>query len=346
MAFCGYLKQSATPTIVLGPFLDATDGVTAETALTISQADVRLSKNGAAFAQIGEATSATHMEAGYYSKLTNATDTGTLGVLTVAVAESGALPVRHDFLVVTADEWDRLHDTVGAVPAFGILDRGTAQSATSTTLVLRAAATFADDTTIGATLMAFGSTQGYWQTRSVTDYVLSTDTATVDAWTVTPSGTITYVLLAGAPSSASSLPAVNVTQIAGQTASAAAAVTFPATVASTTNITAGTITTATNVTTLNGIAANVVTASALATDAVTEIQAGLATSAALATVSGYLDTEVAAILAAVDTEVAAIKAKTDSLTFTKALELDANVQSFNGVTLTGDGSAGDKFDVV
>lgn len=39
----------------------------------------------------------------------------------------------------------------------------------------------------------------------------------------------------------------------------------------------------------------------------------LATAANLATVAGYIDTEVAAILAAVDTEVAAIKAKTDNL---------------------------------
>lgn len=202
MAIAGILKQSTAATIVLGPFLDDTDGKTAETALTIAQADVRLSKNAAAFAQVGESTSATHMENGYYSKLVNTTDTNTLGRLVVAVQEAGALPVRQDYVVVTADEFDRQFDIVGAVPALGILDRGTAQSATSTTLVLRSAATFADDTVIGATLMAFGATQGYWQTRSVTDYVLSTDTATVDAWTVTPSGTITYVLLAGAPASA------------------------------------------------------------------------------------------------------------------------------------------------
>ena len=103
--------------------------------------------------------------------------------------------------------------SVGAHPQLGIIDSGTAQSASSTTLVLRSAATFADDTVNGATLMVFGSTQGYWQTRSVTDYVLSTDTATVDAWTVTPSGTITYVLLAGAPASATIFPAMNAEQI-------------------------------------------------------------------------------------------------------------------------------------
>ena len=44
-------------------------------------------------------------------------------------------------------------------------------------------------------------------------------------------------------------------------------------------------------------AANAIDAAALAADAVTEIQSGLATAANLATVAGYLDTEIAAILA-------------------------------------------------
>lgn len=205
MAFNGYLKQSATPTIVLGPFLDSTDGVTAKTAASPVP---RLSKNGAAFAARSDATAIAHMENGYYTCVFNATDTGTLGLLAIGATGTASIPIRQDYLVVTADEWDRQFDTVGAVPAIGIIDRGTAQSATSTTLVLRSAATFADDTVIGATLMVYGSTQGYWQTRSVTDYVLSTDTATVDVWTVTPSGTITYVVFAGAPQGTSSLTAI------------------------------------------------------------------------------------------------------------------------------------------
>ena len=151
MAIAGILKQGTAATIVLGPFLDDTDGKTAETALTIAQADVRLSKNAAAFAQVGESTSATHMENGYYSKPLNTTDTGTLGILTVAVAETGALPVRQDYSVVTGQEWDRMFQTTGAVANLGILDRGTATAATSTTLTLAGSSTFADDTIIGAT---------------------------------------------------------------------------------------------------------------------------------------------------------------------------------------------------
>lgn len=53
----------------------------------------------------------------------------------------------------------------------------------------------------------------------------------------------------------------------------------------------------------------------------------------------FLDTEIAAILAAVDTEVAAIKAKTDSLTFTVANVVDANTRRVHDVALVGDGAA-------
>lgn len=64
---------------------------------------------------------------------------------------------------------------------------------------------------------------------------------------------------------------------------------------------------------VGAMAANVMTAAAAAADLTTELQSGLATAAALDTVDNFLDTEVAAILAAVDTEVAAIKAVTDLL---------------------------------
>lgn len=112
-----------------------------------------------------------------------------------------------------------LDDTAGAVPWFGILDQGTAQSATSTTLVLRSGAAFANDELIGATILITGGTTGVGQTRVITDYVLSTDTATVDTWTTTPSGTITYKIFASA-SGPTALPTpVNVTQIAGSAVS-------------------------------------------------------------------------------------------------------------------------------
>ena len=105
------LKQSTAATVKLGAFVDDTDGKTAETGLTISQADIRLSKNGGDFAQTNNATGATHDEFGYYDIPLDTTDTGTLGRLRVAVHESGALPVWQDFLVVTANVYDTLCST-------------------------------------------------------------------------------------------------------------------------------------------------------------------------------------------------------------------------------------------
>ena len=102
------LKQSTAATIKIGPFVDSTDGVTAETGLTISQADIRLSKNGGAFAQTNNATGATHDENGYYGVPLDTTDTNTLGRLRVAVNESGSLPVWQDFMVVNANVYDSL----------------------------------------------------------------------------------------------------------------------------------------------------------------------------------------------------------------------------------------------
>ncbi len=103
-----FLRQSTATIVKLGPFLDSIDGVTAETALTISQADVRLSKNGGNMAQKNESSSCTHDENGYYDCNLDVTDTGTPGRLLLSVSESGALPVWHEFMVVPANVYDSL----------------------------------------------------------------------------------------------------------------------------------------------------------------------------------------------------------------------------------------------
>ena len=103
-----WLKQSTATTVKLGPFFDEDDGKTEEVGLTISQADIRLSKNGAAFAQTNNAAGATHDENGWYGVPLDTTDTGTLGRLTVAIHESGALAVWEKYLVVPANVYDSL----------------------------------------------------------------------------------------------------------------------------------------------------------------------------------------------------------------------------------------------
>lgn len=103
-----FLKQSTAVDIGLGPFLDDTDGKTAETALTITQPDIRLKKNGGAWAQKNAAQTLSHEEAGWYAVSLDSTDTNTLGVLIVAIHETGALPVWEKFQVVPANVYDSL----------------------------------------------------------------------------------------------------------------------------------------------------------------------------------------------------------------------------------------------
>ncbi len=103
-----WLKQSTATDVELGPFVDDTDGKTAETGLTISQADCQLIKNGGAAAQKNDATSASHLAGGHYKVPLNTTDTNTLGRLRLYVNESGALPVWRDFMVLPANIYDSL----------------------------------------------------------------------------------------------------------------------------------------------------------------------------------------------------------------------------------------------
>jgi hypothetical protein len=102
------LKQSTAVTVKIGPFLDSTDGVTPETLLTILRADVRLSKNGGAYAQKTEASASSHDENGEYDVNLDATDTGALGLLKLTIQEAGATPVWEWFVVLTANVYDSL----------------------------------------------------------------------------------------------------------------------------------------------------------------------------------------------------------------------------------------------
>lgn len=137
--------------------------------------------------------------------------------------------------------------------------------------------------------------------------------------------------VAGSVASVTATVNANVTQLSGDTTAADnAEAFFDGTGYAGTGNTIPTVTTVASVTaiatggiTAGSIAADAIGASELAADAITEIQSGLATASALSTVAGYLDTEVAAILAAVDTEVTAIKAKTDLIPASPAATGDA-----------------------
>jgi hypothetical protein len=87
-------KSTASQEVLLGPFLDDTDGKTAETALTINASDIKLWKRGGTTESNKNSGGATHIADGRYHATLDATDTDTVGELILNVAVAGALPVR------------------------------------------------------------------------------------------------------------------------------------------------------------------------------------------------------------------------------------------------------------
>lgn len=212
------LKQSTAVTIKLGPFLDSTDAVTAETALTISQSDVLLSKNYGAFAQKNDSSAATHDAAGWYGVPLNTTDTATLGPLQIHVNESGALPVWDFYTVVPANVYNSIVagsgylnvnvETVGGVTApilawaaaIGSMTTGTvdntAFTATTTVLETSSITTAASDHWVGRSIIfTSGTLQN--QAKRISAYSLSSGRGrfTYDATTSAPANGVSFVIV-------------------------------------------------------------------------------------------------------------------------------------------------------
>lgn len=112
-----FLRQSTAQTIRFGPCLDKTDGVTEETALTLAQADMRLSKDGGAFAQKSAAGNATHDSDGWYSTSLSTTDTNTVGELILNVHQpANMLPVWLRWWVLEEAVYDAMFGASAAGP--------------------------------------------------------------------------------------------------------------------------------------------------------------------------------------------------------------------------------------
>ena len=109
------LRQSTATAVVIGPFLDDSDGYTPLTSVTVASIDADLYKHSNAHPRTGTGLTITasggsndcsHIANGYYSLELTATDVGTLGTLRLTLNYSGALPLWHDFEVVTQNYWD------------------------------------------------------------------------------------------------------------------------------------------------------------------------------------------------------------------------------------------------
>lgn len=187
-----YLRQSTAVEVPIGPFSDETDGFTAQTGLTIdiTSGDLVLKKGAGDWADKSEGTVPAHESKGWYRCLLDATDTNTVGPLTLVVYRTDFIPVWHQFFVLPAIQYDVL------TGAFHFA--GTAQDGTSTSITLAAGASSVNDYYNDKTVVHITGGTGWGQQRLITDYVGATQVATVDTWTITPDNTSTYALVVAA----------------------------------------------------------------------------------------------------------------------------------------------------
>ena len=101
------LKQSTAGVLKIGPLVDTAGA--AATALTLASTDIILSKEGSTtFAAKVNSTGATHRNGGMYTAPYDAADVDTLGILSVNVNKTGAMPWAEKWFVVTANVYDSL----------------------------------------------------------------------------------------------------------------------------------------------------------------------------------------------------------------------------------------------
>lgn len=187
-----YLKQStASQTRVIGPFVDDTDFTTAETALSIANTDVKLSKNGGASANKNSG-GGTHVANGMYALTFDATDTATVGELSGSILVSGALVVPFKFTVLE----EVVYDALFGAGATGLLPANVTQAA-GQTVSATGAVDFDDLATILEDTSDLQGNQGDWATATsvtVSDkegFKLASDgLSLVTAWTVGITGNV------------------------------------------------------------------------------------------------------------------------------------------------------------
>jgi hypothetical protein len=256
------IRGNNSQEIVLGPFLDDTDGKTPETGLTIANTDIKLWKNGATALVNKNSGGATHLANGLYLITLDGVDTNVYGPMVIFVHVAGALPVRVE-CDVTKIDWRRYSElsTLEYIYWNNCVYFTATGTPTATTIPIGLDAysdlpvQTNDDAYIGMMLVSYSN---YQTVSRVVDYNGTTKVLTIDPpLPVVPSSGDQFLLIPGAP---------------GTLADGA--------------ITAGTF------------ASNAITGAKIAADAVTKIQNGLALATALQTVDDNVDTLIARLTSA------------------------------------------------
>lgn len=323
-----FLRQStASQEVPLGYFVDSTDGNTEETALTIANTDIKVWKTGATTLANKNIGGGTHISNGIYYAVLDATDTDTIGPLRLFIHVSGALAVKVDCVVLDEAVYDALF--------------GTTALATATNITAAAGITLADGA-ITAAKIAAGAIDAAAMNVTGSEFTAIPWNA---AWDAEVQSEVEDALVAhrldellNADSDIDGVAPPTVGSVFHELMSkTAGSFTFDQTTDSNEAIrdNMGTAQTGDTFARLGAPAGVSISADIAAIEAQTNdigvAGAGLtalATQASVNVIDDFLDTEIAAI-----------KAKTDSLTFTVAGQVDANIQSINDTTIVGNGAA-------
>lgn len=353
-----FLRTNTAVIITVGPFYDKTDGVTIETGLTISNERITLTADtdagsaptnildnvtGATSGTDNDLNYITGNDAGMMQLELSAANTNRLGRMLLSITDAANhVPVFHEFMVMPALVYDTFFASSGGAtfPAATLasttnITAGTVTTATNVTTVnglaanVITAASMAADASAEIADAVWDEDATAHQTQGTFGQAIgdpAADTNSIYKAVVTDATGATV----GVDVVAIKAETVNILADTAEIGAAGAGLTALATQVS-----------------VNDLPTNAELATALGTadDAVLSAVATLQTSvddlptnAELATALGTADDAVLAAVATVDTVVDAIKVKTDQLTFTKANELDSNLQSVNGVTVNGDGA--------
>lgn len=122
-----HIRRGSAFTLQFGPFVDKDGNVVSSATVT-----PRLSKKGASWVARNDATAIVHTENGYYTVVLDATDTNTLGSLKIASTDgTNYVPVFDEFEVTPETVYDALYS--GSNDAFDALGRVTVGTWATTT---------------------------------------------------------------------------------------------------------------------------------------------------------------------------------------------------------------------
>lgn len=330
-----FLRTNTAVIITVGPFYDKTDGVTIETALTITNERITLTADtdagsaptnvldnvtGATAGTSNDLNYITGNDAGLMQLELSAADTNRLGRMFLSITDAANhVPVFHEFMVMPA----LVYDTFFASSGGATFPAATLASTTNITAAAGCAVS-----SLGANVITAGSInaaaldgKGNWNIGK-TGYALSA--AGVQA---------VWDALTSAFTTVGSIGKKLADWIIGtaQTGDAFARLGAPVGASVSADIAAVKAQTAA----IETDTAEIGTAGA----GLTAINLPDQTMNITGDITGNLSGSVGSVTGITSSDVGAIKTKTDSLTFTQTGHVDANVQKVNDVTIVGDGAA-------